>query len=294
VGLLITWGSLAGWGATEAPTDRPAIEPTLAIPTPTKEPTLTNTPTTAPTEEPTPTIEPALAPGDAKTRPTDEMGMVYVPAGEFEMGSTEGDSDEQPVHTVALDGFWIDQTEVTNAQYVLCVADGGCDESAYADVDAYNGDDHPVVGVSWYDADSYCEWAGARLATEAEWEYAARGPERYTYPWGNDPPTCGLAQFRECSGRTVPAGSLLDGASWCDALDMAGNVWEWVANWYGEYSSTEQTNPTGPETGEIKVLRGGSFVNYESNVRAANRYNYYLGTRIDNLGFRCVGGAPGR
>jgi len=294
VGLLIISGNLAGWGATE-------------------EPALTNTTTTAPTEEPMPTIEPALAPGAPQTRPADSMVMVYVPGGTFQMGSSEGDSgahdDEFPQHTVTLDDFWIDQTEVTNAQYVLCVADGGCDESAYADNDNYNGDDHPVVGVSWHDADAYCKWAGGRLPTEAEWEYTARGEEGYIYPWGGEF-DCSRGNFDDeteldsyvvpggegCDGyvRTAPVGSFPTGKSWCDALDMAGNVYEWTADWYGDYPSGAQTNPAGPAAGDYKVLRGGGWSRNWGSVRAAYRHYNPPSIRYNLLGFRCAGVAPGR
>jgi formylglycine-generating enzyme required for sulfatase activity len=237
--------------------------------------------------------------------------MVYVPAGEFEMGSTDAEvddamqlcdeyhggcdrgwfEDEQPAHAVELDGFWIDQTEVTNAQYALCVADGDCEESGYADDGDYNGDDYPVVGVDWYNAAAYCQWAGARLPTEAEWEYAARGPQGHTFPWGKDAPTCQLAQCGACSGRTVPVGSLPDGASWCEALDMAGNVWEWVADWYGDYPSGRQVNPTGPSSGADRVLRGGSWVWNPNYVRGAHRREGTPGYGHSDRGFRCARGS---
>jgi serine/threonine-protein kinase len=234
------------------------------------------------------------------------MVMVYVPGGTFEMGSTEGDDDEQPVHEVTLDGFWLDQTEVTNAQYAFCVADGDCEESDYADDADFNGDNYPVVGVSWHDATAYCEWAGARLPTEAEWEYAARGPEENIYPWG-DEFDCSLGNFDDeteiddfvvpggegCDGyvRTAPVGSFSDGASWCDALDMAGNVWEWVADWYGDYPSDPQTNPTGPETGEYRLLRGGSWLSNPYYVRGATRGGSHPDPRYFSLGFRCARGS---
>ena len=324
VGLLMTWGSLAGWGATEeptprpteAPTDRPVVEPTLAVPTPTKEPTLTPPPMTAPTEEPTPAIEPALAPGAPQTRPADDMVMVYVPGGTFQMGSAEGDSDaysdEFPQHSVTLDDFWIDQTEVANAQFAAFLNDQGNQteggvtwldlDSDYCLIEQVGGQyrpksgyaDHPVIEVSWYGVDAYCKWVGAQLPTEAQWEYAARGEQGYIYPWGNDAPTCERAQFGDCSGRTVPVGSLPDGASWCKALDMAGNVWEWTADWYGSYSSASQTNPTGPVDGSYKVLRGGSFYNNWVSVRVADRSYGTPDYRYSYFGFRCAGVAPGR
>lgn len=248
------------------------------------------------TEEPM--LTQALAPGHPQTRSTDDMVMVYVPGGTFQMGSAEGDSvvdsDEFPQHTVTLDDFWIDQTEVTNAQYVLCVADGRCSQSRYADDTDFNGDDYPVVGVLWYDAADYCAWAGAQLPTEAQWEYAARGPDGYIYPWGNDAPTCELAQFSGCPGNTVPVGSLLDGASWCDALDMAGNVWEWTSDWHGDYPSGAQTNPTGPTEGDDKVLRGGGWFSGQGDVRASYRRYGTSGFRGSYLGFRCVVQSPGQ
>jgi serine/threonine-protein kinase len=195
------------------------------------------------------------------------MTMVYVPAGEFEMGSTEGNADEQPVHTVALDAFWLDQTEVTNAQYQTCVTAGACDPSSYADESNFNAADQPVVGVSWFDVVDYCTWVGGRLPTEAEWEYAARGPEGFVYPWG-DSWQPGLANCDEddCEDGfeyTAPVGSFYQGASWVGALDMVGNVWEWVADWYDAdyYARSPRENPTGPEDGAYRVLRGGSWGN---------------------------------
>ena len=224
------------------------------------------------------------------------MTMVYVPAGDFTMGSGESDSlaedDEKPAHRVTLEAFWLDQTEVTNAQYSRCVEAGVCEESEYAADSTYNGADYPVVGVSWHNAVTYCEWAGGRLPTEAEWEYAARGPESRLYPWGDEAPTCELAEFYGCSGRTIPVGSLADGASWVGALDMSGNAWEWVADWYGTYPATAQTNPTGPDSGEYRVLRGGGWSDVEWGVRAATRVSYDPSGRVDARGFRCVG-SPG-
>jgi formylglycine-generating enzyme required for sulfatase activity len=303
----------------------PAATPT---PTPTEEPK--ERPTSTPTEEPTP-AGPAL--GDTWTRPADGMVMVYVPAGEFEMGSTDQEVDyalalcheyyygdcrqnqfeeEQPVHTVALDAFWIDRTEVTNAQYAQCVAARACEppwksssytRDSYYDNPAY--DDYPVIYVDRQRAEAYCAWAGGRLPTEAEWEYAARGPEGYIFPWGDELDGTRLnycdadcefkhadRSFDDGYADTAPVGSYRDGASWVGALDLAGNVWEWVADWYGEYLSEPQENPIGPSTGEFRMVRGGSWGCIWYTVRAASRsivppdYPYY------DVGFRCAA-APG-
>jgi formylglycine-generating enzyme required for sulfatase activity len=257
----------------------------------------------APTDQPSPLPKPtSLPPGptpiDTWTRPRDGAVMVYVPAGTFWMGSTREvdpirwDQDERPAHTVHLDAFWIDRTEATNARYARCVAAGACRQSPYANDPPFGGDDHPVVGVSWYDAAAYCAWAGARLPTEAEWEYAARGPGGNTYPWGEAPLTCERAQYSGCSeypGGTVPVGSSPAGASWCGALDMLGNASEWVADWYGPYPASPRTDPTGPEIRDAHVLRGGSWYNNPYWVYATNREGASpTAPRIPTIGFRCA------
>jgi formylglycine-generating enzyme required for sulfatase activity/tRNA A-37 threonylcarbamoyl transferase component Bud32 len=283
VGRRLLWG-----GAEETP--RPAAEsPTTSAPT--RAPTEMPAPTSRPTREPAGPPAGEFPAGEPWTRPADGMVMVYVPGGTFPMGSGSGDSDEQPVHDVTLDAFWIDQTEVTNAQYVLCVADGDCEESGSADDARYNGDEYPVVSVSWHAAAAYCEWTGARLPTEAEWEYAVRGPEGHRYPWGDHDPTDGLTLYGDPSAQhTAPVGGFPDGASWCRALDMAGNVYEWVADWYGDYPSGPQTNPTGPQTGEERVLRGGSFVVNADRLRGAARSPNPPDTYFQGGGFRCATG----
>jgi formylglycine-generating enzyme required for sulfatase activity/tRNA A-37 threonylcarbamoyl transferase component Bud32 len=241
---------------------------------------------------------PALSAGDTWTRPADGMVMVYVPGGEFEMGSTEGWDNEQPVHIVALDGFWIDRTEVTNAQYRDCVEAGDCRPPSNRKSntrDEYYGnsacDDYPVIYISWYQARTYCEWAGARLPTEAEWEYAARGPGSLVYPWGDSPPSDTLANCCGYVGDTTRVGSYPDGASWCGALDLAGNVWEWVADWYGKYPSERQVSPTGPSSGEYRVLRGGSWSGYQDGARCAYHRGHLPLVNLVNLGYRCARGS---
>jgi Tol biopolymer transport system component/formylglycine-generating enzyme required for sulfatase activity/pimeloyl-ACP methyl ester carboxylesterase len=239
------------------------------------------------------------------------MTMVYVPGGSFEMGSLPNDDTWGP-HTVTLDSFWIDQTEVTNAQFSAFLNargnqyEGGItwleiEQMENAQIEIKNGifqpengkDNHPVVEVSWFGISGYCEWVGARLPTEAEWEYAARGPENRVYPWGDDPPTCELTQFGGCGDYSVPVGSLSDeGDSWVGAKDMAGNVWEWTADYYAPYPSEPQVNPTGPETGEYlkKVVRGGSFLSAPDTLHTA--YRRPGGGNQPNQGFRCAANAP--
>jgi formylglycine-generating enzyme required for sulfatase activity len=227
--------------------------------------------------------------------PSAPPGMVYVPAGEFIMGSDEGDSDERPVHTVYLDAFHIDRTEVANAQYQACVEAGACDapsNTTYYDNSNYA--QHPVVHVSWNDADAYCRWAGKRLPTEAEWEKAARGTDGRRYPWGNSEPDCNKANYNDCVGLTTEVGSYPAGASLYGVLDMAGNVWEWVADWYdpGYYSQSPTRNPPGPDSGELRVLRGGSWYrSTPSGIRCALRYGADLVGWSSVIGFRCARGS---
>jgi formylglycine-generating enzyme required for sulfatase activity len=279
--------------------------------------------------------------------------MVYIPAGEFQMGSTdeaiqaavdqcvadglardrcEGSyDDEQPVHPVALDAFWMGQTEVSVAQFREFVQAVGyrteaerqgwgwvLTREAWEQVEGANwqhpdgpdsrtSDEHPVVQVSWNDATAYCAWVGARLPTEAEWAYAARGPGGRIYPWG-DAFECARGNFDDetrvdayvvpggtgCDGyvRTAPVGSYPTGASPYGVLDMAGNVWEWVADWYGIYPEGRQVNPTGPEMGASRVVRGGAFITGPNVLRAANRYHHEPAYRCNEIGFRCVTADP--
>ena len=296
---------------TPAPS-RPSRTPTLS-PSKTVAPSHTPAPSRTPTRTPTatPTPDPALPPpfaglGDTWERPGDGMVMVYVPAGSFLMGSAGGDtgaySDEFPQHRVTLDAFWLDQTEVTNGRYDRCMADGGC--SANNDYGSdFNGESQPVVGVSWEDAADYCAWAGGQLATEAQWEYAARGPESLKYPWGNSfdgvllnfcDTNC-TNDWRDAAHddgyrQTAPVGSYPAGASWVGALDMAGNVYEWVADWYDAdyYDSSPAANPAGPAVGETKVLRGGHWYGLARYVRGAYRYYGSISDRYYYIGIRCL------
>jgi formylglycine-generating enzyme required for sulfatase activity len=253
------------------------------------------------------------------TRTTDGMAMVYVPGGTFEMGSTQAEldaavdqcesdrgsdqceherlDDETPLHSVTLDGFWIDQTEVTNAQYARCVAAGACrppsESSSYLRTRYYGAsqyDNHPVIWVTWNDTRTYCGWAGGRLPTEAEWEYAARGPDGRVYPWGNDSPNVTLLNYNWNVGDTTEVGSYPEGKSWVGALDMAGNAWEWVNDWYADdyYAKASAENPTGPDVGNRKVLRGGAWSRDPVNLRSAYRDKNFPDFSYYNVGFRCV------
>ena len=202
---------------------------------------------------------------------------------------------------VTLDAFWIDKTEVTNVQYMKCVAAKDCDPpaetSSFGRI-SYYGDasyaNYPVINVSWQDASDYCSWAGRHLPTEAQWEKAARGEMLRAYPWGEKEPSCelanGVVDGKMCIGDTTEVGSYPDGASPYGILDMAGNVWEWVQDWYdGDYYSSleEYLNPLGPNTGTYRVLRGGGF-GYYYNLLTSYRGNYNPDSRYYGFGFRCA------
>jgi formylglycine-generating enzyme required for sulfatase activity len=294
------------------PTPVAAIQPTWnatnILPSPSTQPANTPmppTPTTPPTRTPvpaTPAMTPTAMPGIGPTRVSEKDGMVmvYVPAGEFLMGSADSDSqaysNEKPQHTVYLDAFWIDKTEVTNAQYKKCVQAGACKALEYARSSDYNGDTQPVVEVDWFNAQAYCQWAGRQLPTEAQWEKAARGTDGRIYPWGNQAATCEYAVMNVGSGNgcgkgtTWPVGSKPKGASPYGALDMAGNVWEWVADWYSEsyYAGSPSKNPPGPASGEYRVPRGGSFYDEARVVRGVYRGREVPGYWAPGRGFRCV------
>lgn len=275
------------------------ISTTAVMPEPTHAPAdiLTSTPTNTSTIIPTPL--PGI--GSTRIRAKDEAVMVYVPAGEFAMGSDSGDDDEQPIHGVHLDSYWTDQTEVTNGMYILCERAGVCKQpsalrsrtrSSYYPNPAYA--DYPVIYVSWDDAKTYCEWAGGRLPTEAEWEKVARwdeeNQEARIYPWGEDI-DCNFANYDDCVGDTSAVGSYPDGASPYGALDMAGNVWEWVNDVYASnyYEQRVYDNPTGPMDGSEMVRRGGSWSRSDGSiVRAADRSSNIPSYPNDLLGFRCV------
>jgi formylglycine-generating enzyme required for sulfatase activity len=281
-----------------------ARTPTLTMAPTTAHPTNTVTPTPSPTGTYTPTTTPTATPIPGVIRDSKNVEMVLIPAGEFVMGSNKGYIDEKPIHTVFMDAYYIDKYEVTNGLYELCVQLNICtrpiDVSSYQRL-SYFGDplfaNYPVINVTIEMARTYCEdWRGARLPTEAEWEKAARGTDAPTFPWGEEI-NCSLANYRdkECKRirDTVPVTSFPDGVSEYGVYNMAGNVWEWVKDWYSPayYLNSPVENPTGPEhavVGIYYIKRGGSFQDEWERLRAANREKNDPTNYGSNLGFRCV------
>jgi formylglycine-generating enzyme required for sulfatase activity len=264
------------------------------------------TPSPAPAPSPAPTPSPARA-GNAITNAKDGSVMVLVPAGSFLRGSAEGQGsanerpqksiDERPQKSIHLDTFYIDKHEVSVARYRKCVQAGGCTtpNTRNCNWGESGREDHPVNCVDWEQARKYCAWAGGRLPSEAEWEKAARGTDGREYPWGSERATCERAVLTEggagCGkGRTWPVGSKAAGDSPCGAQDMAGNVWEWVNDWYDKdyYRSSPARNPAGASSGTFRVIRGGSWNYFAENLRAAYRTSAAPAARGIHLGFRCV------
>jgi formylglycine-generating enzyme required for sulfatase activity len=287
---------------------------------PTTESTSTSIPTIESTTIPptvkviTPTIAPTEEAPTFQTSSLDGMPQVYIPTGTFRMGGLDirHGPDEAPAHDVTIDAFWMDQLEVTNAMYQLCVKDGQCTppqsfrsqrRDDYYDNPEFK--DYPVVYVAWIQAKAYCEWAGRRLPTEAEWERAARGDDFRTFPWGEDKPDERFANFNFIVKDTSRVGSYPLGSSPFGVLDMAGNAAEWTNDFYqyDYYQRSIETNPQGPLTssGLNRVVRGGSLGDAEINIRLSKRSSVlgsdlrkqkgspeYLGDFSPRIGFRCV------
>jgi len=246
------------------------------------------------------------------------MTMVYIPAGKFTMGIDAGEPDEGPAHEVYLDAYWMDQTEVTNAMYTLCVQDGVCkppvETGSYTREHYYDSPlfaDYPVIYVDWEMASTYCGWAGARLPSEAEWEKAARGEDALLYPWGEEwdvrsrkrlnfadrsnPEMASDLSADDGYRDTAPVGSFPAGKSPYGIFDLGGNVWEWVADWYDPlyYLDSPLDNPRGPAepVGEIsmRVLRGGAWVAANQDVFLTyNRNGVEPSDFSSSIGFRCA------
>ncbi len=285
------------------------------------QPTPLALPTAGPTSTPIP-LNPTEAAasgkeaaGSERVSSADGMTQVSIPAGSFRMGGLDvnAEADEQPAHNVQMKAFWMDKTEVTNAMFMLCVKAGACEPPAqfksetraqYFNNPEFN--DYPVIYVSWTQADAYCKWAGRRLPTEAEWEYAARGTDFRTYPWGEDVPDNSRANFNFQLGDTNRVGSYPAGASPFGVLDMAGNVIEWVHDFFDAnyYKSNVTVNPTGPvaRSGYYNyVTRGGSFQDVDRFLRVSSRSSTlgpnptaqrgteeFIGTISPKIGFRCA------
>jgi len=280
----------------------------------TRTPTSTFTPsaTFTPSNTPTPTLIPAgatLTPTVYARTTIKDIPFVYVPRGCFQMGSDSNYDSEKPQHEVCLtQGFYIGEFEITNAQFTAYEKATGKNRASVTDSckGASNADNQPVVCVAWTEADAYARWLGTscQLPSEAQWEYAARSPANLIYPWGNQY-EAGRANIDEVNSKIVggkylqktsPVGSYPGGQSWIGAQDMAGNVWEWVNDWYGSsyYANRPKpdNNPTGPTSGSSRALRGGSW-NFNSDIaRAAFRSNFDPDYRNYNLGFRVVCSAP--
>lgn len=260
--------------------------------------------------------------GQTWTSAVDGVTLVCIPAGEFLMGAAADDpqakDNEKPQHQVYLDAFWIDRTEVTNANFAKCLAAGACRPEIYElSARTYTPyavhPDYQGFPALLYEADvaaAYCQWAGRRLPTEAEWEKAARGTDGRPYPWGNGL-DCSKANYYECDHtpkgdnqtparcassdcQTTSVDDYLAGASPYGVLNMTGNVWEWVADWYAPdyYAHSPARNPTGPEQGEFRVRRGGGAKSLPQDLRVTARasgspHHYFDG----QMGFRCAAGA---
>ena len=269
------------------------------------------------TPEPLPTITPTPGIGSVRISGKDGMTLVYVPEGQFLMGTEDyWQKDESPQHSVYLDAYWIDRNEVTNAMFAAFLNDQGNqeipsaasyeektwydDNPAFAQIAQMDGiwvvldglDNYPAVDMSYYGAKAYCEWVGRRLPTEAEWEKAARGTDERLYPWGNEEPTPELANYNGDVGHSTEVGSYSPaGDSPYGAWDMAGNVAEFVSDWYGEdyYAISPYQNPAGPETGPNVIYRGGAWDGYSVHIRTVLRAAYYIGGSSSIYsGFRCA------
>lgn len=271
------------------------------VPSPTPRPAATAT-----GQPPTPTVAARVAPGDQRP-------MVLIPAGPFVMGAPEtdpdADPDERPQHTVTLAAYWLDVYEVSHTDYAACVTAGACqppaerDSNGFAYAYAAQMPTGAVVNVTWNAAAGYCAWAGKRLPTEAEWEKAAHGDAWRLYPWGSTVGPSGQAWFCEqCIfnrdrpdvlddfSRPAPVTAFPEGVSPYGVHNLAGNVWEWVADWYSDatYSAASRTDPRGPENGTLRVIRGGAWTSPPEHLRTTYRNAWRPDTAWIDVGFRCA------
>ena len=287
-------------GASPAPSlaSTAGVSPS-STPLPLATSTSMSSPTPGPTATPLPSPAPTLGIGSTWLRSADNMTMLYVPGGTFTMGSA--DMTDATPHQVTLSAYWIDQTDVTNAEYAKCVAAGGCAApssiSSATRARYYSNsqfDNYPVIEVTWDQAKSYCAWAGKAsnatvgLPTEAQWELAARGTDGRIYPWGSAAIDKSYANYNQNVGDTTAVCSYPQGNSPYGACDIAGNVWQWVADLYGAYGTSPVSNPGGPPSGTSRVLRGGSWSYYVNGLRSAFRYSNDPAFTVNYIGFRCA------
>ncbi|MCX7678118.1 MAG: formylglycine-generating enzyme family protein [Spirochaetes bacterium] len=228
--------------------------------------------------------------GDEYVNPFDESVLVWIPGGEFYMGSEEGDPDEKPRHKVTVEGFWIGKYEVTNKQYQKFLRATGFPEPQYWDDPDYNKPELPVTGVRWYEAVGYCEWANLRLPTEAEWEYAARGGRDYEYPTANGSISHDLANYWGVEGKDTwlntpaPVGQFPPNPY--GLYDMAGNVFEWTSSLYYRYPYISTDGREDQEARYFRVMRGGSWQFSSGECRSAFRRRFDMHLRYDYVGIR--------
>ncbi len=258
-----------------------------------------------PVSRQTPTVN-----ASERVRQKDGAVEVLIPAGAFTFGCIiehnggfDCPDDELPSRRINLDAYYMDKYEVTNRQYALCAAAGVCAEPSYrysATREDYYGnpeyDNYPAANVSWTEAAAYCAWVGGRLPTEAEWEKAARGTDLRAYPWGDSDPNCGMANAKDevkgsnCVGDTLPVGSLPEGASPYGVMDMAGNVWEWVQDWYvlDADGLRISVDPFAQDLGFHKVVKGGSWDYAWSRLRISYNSDHEPDAHKISFGFRCA------
>ena len=228
-------------------------------------------------------------------------GMIEIPGGPFTMGTDDGLADERPPHTVDVSTFWIDEFEVTASQYQHCVDAGGCDEPGRdtgCNADLAGLGEHPINCVDWSQADAFCAWDGKRLPSEAEWEKAARGTDERRFPWGHSAPQPGLLNYNDLFGSTVEVGLFEEGVSSYGVHNMAGNVQEWVADYYAAdyYENSPRIDPQGPAEGGFRVVRGGNWklkINLGDALFSTTvRGRFRLDDSENTLGFRCARNDP--
>ncbi len=261
----------------------------------------------APTAQPASAAPVSREAGETMASPVDGMRLAYIPAGTFEMGSNSGNPDEAPIHTVSLDAYWMDSTEVTNAMFANFLnATGNQTEGGVPWLDLSDpyvlisdkgggwqprqgNEGEPIVGVSWYGAHAYCEWAGRNLPSEAQWEYAAKGNTGFRFPWGNTGLDCNTARYLGCGSRPVQTGSLPPGVSPFGIYEMAGNVAEWVNDRYAPdyYQQSPALNPTGPINGYYRAFRGGFWGSAYVGLQTSHRDWAGADTQESFIGFRC-------